>query len=144
MTILTTIIRTIGLPACAILLLLAYYEGVPGLRDIPFADQIPVVRELITGRVATESAKAAEAARKGYVQEARATAAEAKAAELQRQLDAGAIVISSYQEIAKNVRAAEEQAETEVETRIKENEKKLSDEGKDWRLDQSDIDFILR
>jgi hypothetical protein len=63
MTIVAAIVRTIGLPICAILVLLAYYEGVPVLRDIPYADRIPVVRELITGRVATEAAKAAEAAR---------------------------------------------------------------------------------
>jgi hypothetical protein len=35
------------------------YEGVPALRDIPFADRIPVVRELIVGRVGTERARGA-------------------------------------------------------------------------------------
>jgi hypothetical protein len=40
--------------------MLAFYEGVPVLRDIPYADRIPVVRELIVGRVGTERAKAAD------------------------------------------------------------------------------------
>ncbi len=44
-------------------------------------------------------------ARRGYVQEAIATAAEAKLSELQRQVAAGEIVIASYQEILKNTRA---------------------------------------
>lgn len=143
MTIVTTIIRTLGLPICAILLLLAYYEGVPVLRDIPFADRIPVVRELITGRVATESAKAATAARAGYVLLAEKTAAEAKATELLRQVNAGQIVIASYQEIAKNAKAAEQTIADDAETRITEYEKRLEAAGRSCRLDQSDIDELL-
>lgn len=44
-------------------------------------------------------------ARRGYVQEDRAIAAEAKLTEVQRQVDAGQIVIDSYQEILRNARA---------------------------------------
>jgi hypothetical protein len=50
--------------------MLGYYEGVPVLRDIPFADRIPVVRELIAGRVPPERAKArnmTQAARQGML-----------------------------------------------------------------------------
>jgi hypothetical protein len=144
MGVLALILRTLGLPVCIITGLLAYYEGFPFLRDIPFADRIPVVRELITGRVAAESAKAAEAARKGYVQEVRATAAEAKADELQRQVDAGAIVISSYQEIAKNARAAEQQTAADAEQRISDYEKLLQTAGRKCPLDQSDLDWLSR
>jgi len=80
MTVLVAILRTLGLPVCIIIALLGYYEGVPFLRDIPFADRIPVVRELITGRVATEKAKAASLAREGYVALTEKTALEAQLA----------------------------------------------------------------
>jgi hypothetical protein len=48
---LTAVIRTIGLPACAVALLLVYYEGLPGASRIPFLSSIPVVGDLLTGRV---------------------------------------------------------------------------------------------
>jgi hypothetical protein len=57
---------------------------VPVLRDIPYADHIPVVRELITGRVATEKAKAAAAAREGFVSLSEKTALETQLAEERR------------------------------------------------------------
>lgn len=51
--ILAVIVRQIGFAGCALLLLLGHYEGVPGLRDIPYVTSIPVLREFIAGRVQT-------------------------------------------------------------------------------------------
>jgi hypothetical protein len=144
MTMFAFILRTLGLPLCIFIGMLGYYEGVPVLRDIPYADRIPVVRELITGRVATESAKAATAARQSYVLLAEKTAAEAKANELQRQVNAGQIVISSYQEIAKNAKASEQAATDAAEIRIKDYETKLSANGKSCPLTGDDIDWMSR
>lgn len=56
--------RQIGLTGCVILALLAYYEGVPGLRDIPYLDRLPVARDLLAGRVAKQAAIAADAAQR--------------------------------------------------------------------------------
>jgi len=81
-------------------------------------------------------------ARKGYVIEARATAAEAKAAELQRQLTAGQLVISSYQEIAKNDRARDEKVAADTETRIADYEKRLQTAGRSCLLDPDDIRML--
>lgn len=50
------VLRAPGLPVGIFIGMLAFYEGVPVLRDIPYADRIPVVRELIVGRVGTERA----------------------------------------------------------------------------------------
>lgn len=83
-------------------------------------------------------------ARRGYVVEARATAAEAKSAELQRQVNAGQLVISSYQEIAKNDRARDAQTAADTDIRIKEYEKRLEAAGRSWHLDQSDVDELLK
>jgi len=99
------ILRTLGLPVCIIIVLLGYYEGVPFLRDIPFADRIPVVRELITGRVATEKAKAASAARAGYVELSEKTALEAQLAEEQR---SRLLASQLYDEARKRATAAEQ------------------------------------
>jgi translation initiation factor 2B subunit (eIF-2B alpha/beta/delta family) len=82
-------------------------------------------------------------ARQGYVIQARATAAEAKANELQRQVNAGQIVISSYQDIAKNAKAAEQKASDNAEQKIRDNETILRNTGRSWLLDQSDIDELL-
>ncbi|MDR6632325.1 hypothetical protein J2X72_001109 [Phyllobacterium sp. 1468] len=64
--------------AASFFLMLGIYEGVPLLRDIPYIGAIPVIGDLATGRVATESAKAATAARAGYVQLSEITALKAQ------------------------------------------------------------------
>ena len=67
MTIVTLMLRALGLPFCIFLGMLGYYEGVPVLRNIPFVDQIPIVMDLMIGRVAMERSEAASDARAGYV-----------------------------------------------------------------------------
>lgn len=58
MRILSILINAVIAGAPAILLMFAFYEGVPVLRDIPFIDRVPVVRELLVGRVPVQAAKA--------------------------------------------------------------------------------------
>lgn len=142
MNFISSIIRLIGLPAVIIIGLLAYYEGVPFLRDIPFIDHIPVVRELITGRVASEAAKAADKAREGYVLQAQAIAAQAEADKLKRDLAVAQIVIDSYEAVAKSDLAKEEAEAAAAEQGIPQNEQKLKAAGKSRLLDQSDIDWL--
>jgi hypothetical protein len=137
------VLRALGLPACIIIGMLAYYEGVPGLRDIPFADRIPVVRELITGRVATESAKAATTARAGYVLEAEKTAAEAKAAKLERERKADQIVIDAYQAQLLNRLTIEALQNEQHEQEIADYEKKLSAAGRSCHVTDADRSFLL-
>jgi hypothetical protein len=105
MGVLALILRTLGLPVCIIIALLGYYEGVPFLRDIPFADRIPVVRELITGRVATEKAKAASAAREGFVALSEKTALEAQLAKERRD---NLLASQLYDEAIKRAAAAQQ------------------------------------
>lgn len=81
-------------------------------------------------------------ARKGFVVEARATAAEAKAAELQRQVNAGQIVVDSYQEIAKTAKAAEQLAADTAEQRISEYETLLRNAGRSCGLSDDDIRML--
>jgi hypothetical protein len=143
MSVLALILRTLGLPVCIIIVLLGYYEGVPVLRDIPFADRIPVVRELITGRVATESAKAAAAARTGYVLEAEKTAAEAKSAKLERERKADQIVIDAYQAQLMNRLTLEALQNEQHEQEIADYEKKLSAAGRSCHVTDADRSFLL-
>ena len=81
-------------------------------------------------------------ARQGYVQEAQVIAAEAKVAEMQRQIAAGQYVISAYQEQLSNARAAEQAKSEQSEQEIAAYEKRLADEGRACRLDGTDIEWL--
>jgi hypothetical protein len=81
-------------------------------------------------------------ARAGYVQEDRALAAEAKSAELQRQVEAGNIVVASYQEVLKNARAKDAVDDAELEKGRAEFEAKLKAAGRDCGLTAGDLDWV--
>lgn len=82
-------------------------------------------------------------ARQGMVLEVRATAAEAKAAELERQVSAGRIVIEAYQVQLRNSRAAEEAQRDETEKRISEYEALRKTAGRSCTVDDFDRRFLL-
>lgn len=81
-----------GLLAMAAAAVFVFYEGVPigPLRSIPLLG--PVLEEITGGRVDRER----RAARDGFVRETGAIAAEAKAAEVARQLEAGRRAAARY------------------------------------------------
>lgn len=81
-------------------------------------------------------------ARSGYVLEVRAISAEAQRDELQRQYNAGQIVISAYQVQLKNARAKQAVEDAEDEQRISAYEQKLSAAGRSCALDDADLDFL--
>lgn len=113
------------------------YEGIPigPLARVPLIG--PVLEDWTGGRVDA----ARRAALQGYVLESRAVAAEARIAEMQRQLDAGRKAADGFAELLAIAQAdlAERAAADELET--SEYEKRLGDRGK---LDRADVDFILR
>lgn len=83
-------------------------------------------------------------ARQDYVRIAELEAEKARAAELQRQITAGAVALEEHR---KRLAASEilHQAETDrLEKEIEENEQALENAGRSCRLDQPDVDFILR
>lgn len=82
-------------------------------------------------------------AKQGMVLEVRATAAEAKAAELDRQVSAGRIVIEAYQVQLKNSRAAEATQRDEAEKRISEYEALRKTAGRSCVVDPADHRFLL-
>ncbi|SFJ55335.1 hypothetical protein SAMN04515648_4573 [Phyllobacterium sp. CL33Tsu] len=83
-------------------------------------------------------------ARRGYVAEARATAAEAKADKIQRERNANQIVIDAYQVQLKNARAAEAEKVEKHETEIAEHEAKLRAAGRSCLVDDADRDWLLK
>lgn len=87
MTALYSIARLIGVTGCAVLALLAYYEGIPGIRDIPGTAHIPIVRDFIAGRVEKVAAERVAAATADLVARSELIAARSRAAELERQID---------------------------------------------------------
>jgi DNA-binding transcriptional regulator YdaS (Cro superfamily) len=68
-------------------IIIAFYEGVPGLRDIPGISYVPVIRDFVVGRVQAQRALASEAAVEGYVSRTELKAAQAEAARLKKQAD---------------------------------------------------------
>ncbi len=143
MTIFIAILRALGIPLCIFLFMLGYYEGVPVLRDIPFVDQIPVVRELIAGRVPTERVRAADAARSGYVLEAEKKAAEARAAKMEKDRAAAQKVIDAYQVQLMNRQTLDALENEQHEQEIADCEKKLSAAGRACHVTDADRGFLL-
>lgn len=130
-------IQAIGAVGMTIIIMLGYYEGVPGLRDIPFAGKIPAVREFIVGRVELERGRAADAAREGYVARSELTAAKAEAERYRLQAVQNAI-------FAADARREAEDASARLKRKLSEQEK-LNDEDTDpgvsrWR--QYDLDRL--
>jgi hypothetical protein len=112
----SAIIGRLGLAGCAVVLALAYYEGIPGFNRLPFLDRVPLLREFVIGRVELERraavagmVSAAElAALRAQLAEAerlRSIADDAAAAERERA--AGLAKIGLDRETARQKRAAE-------------------------------------
>ena len=78
----------------------------------------------------------------GYVLQSKADAAEAKLAEVQRQVAAGEIVIASYQEILKNARAKDAEDDAKFAKERKDFESLLVAAGRSCGIDQSDLDWL--
>lgn len=144
MTILGSIIRAIGIPACLVIGLLFFYEGIPGASRIPLLTSIPVIGDLTTGRVATERAKAAADARRAYVDAMEKTALAAQLAERERQDRAGAIAIEEYRKRLAASQAAEQAASDQLESEIVENEKALDAAGRACRIDDDDLLWLRK
>lgn len=81
-------------------------------------------------------------AKRGLVAEVRATAAEAKASELERQVNAGRIVIDAYQAQLKNVRAQQAVADAEEEQRNADYAKRLASEKRSCGITDADRKFL--
>lgn len=141
---LAAIVRVVGLPASLVIGLLLFYEGVPFLRDIPFADRVPVLGQLVAGRVATERAEAAADANRTLVSAVEKAALAAQLAERERQRVIGAIALEDYRKRLVAVQADEQQASQQLETEILKHEKELVAAGRACRVDDADIEWLRR
>lgn len=74
----TAIIRAVGLPACLVIGLLVYYEGIPGAYRVPFLSALPVIGDLATGRVHAHAADQVRQATAGLIAKAEIVALQAK------------------------------------------------------------------
>lgn len=79
------IIRAIGLPACIVIGLLVYYEGIPGAHRVPFLSSLPVIGDMATGRVHAHAADQVQQATAKLVARSELTAVQAQLAR-ERQL----------------------------------------------------------
>lgn len=81
-------------------------------------------------------------ARAGYVQEDRALAAEAKAAELARQVGAGQVVIDAYQVQLKNIRAKDAEDDAQFAKDRADFQSRLVAAGRACGLSADDLDWL--
>ena len=139
MPILAAIIRAIGLPACIVIGLLVYYEGIPGAGRIPFLSSVPIVGDLTTGRVHSHAADQVRLATADLVTKAELTAARAQLSReraLRRIADEAAL---EARDRARAALRARTEAERELEARI------AADSGGDgatWT--EKDIQWLAR
>lgn len=87
---------------------------------------------------------AAREARAGYVLIAEKTAAEAKAAEMERQRNAAAQATEEHRKRLEAAQASEQAAKDTLETEIRSNELILSQKNRACIADSDDRTFILR
>lgn len=134
---LLAIARYLGVAGCAVVALLVYYEGIPGVRDIPGIAHLPVVRDLVVGKVEKAAAAASEKATANLVARTELTAAQAKANELRRQLDIAKRLADAAQ---KQAIAAQGEADSARETLEKRIEDDRNPADSRWR--QHDLDRL--
>jgi hypothetical protein len=134
-SILGGIVKFFGPVVVTAALIIGYYEGIPGLRDIPFIGRVPVIREFIVGRVEIESGKAAAAAREGYVARTALTAAQAEAERYRIQAIQNAAFAEQAREQAKTANA---ERDRDLGDQEKKNDADTDPEVSRWR--QYDLD----
>ncbi len=86
---------------------------------------------------------AARAARAGYVLIAERTAAEAKAAEMERQRNAAAQATEEHRKRLEAAQASEQAAKDTLESEIQSYELQLGQKNRACLLDRADRDFLL-
>ncbi|MCZ7501279.1 hypothetical protein [Agrobacterium sp. ST15.13.015] len=124
----------IGAGACVgIVITSIYWLGVPLLNDYPGLKNIPLIGNLAVGHVETVKAEVL----KGYVVLSEKTAAEARARELERQINAAARSLEEYRKRAVAAEKAKEEANERLEKLIAEDG---GDDGLRWN--DADVEWL--
>jgi len=135
----TAVIRMIGLPACLVILLLAYYEGVPGASRIPFLSSVPIVGNLATGRVHSYAADQVRRATADLVARSELAAVRAQLAREQALRRIASEAEIEARERARNALRAKGLAERELDVRI------AADSGADGAVwTEGDLEWLAR
>lgn len=134
MPFLAAIARQLGLAGCVLLATLAIYEGIPLLREVPG------IGPVFAGRVAN----AAAAARQGYVLEAERDAIAAELRERERQASAASMALEEHRRRLAASQEAQRALADKLELEIAQHEKELDAAGRACRLDDADLDWLLK
>jgi hypothetical protein len=135
----SAVIRVIGLPACLVILLLAYYEGVPGANRIPFLSSVPVIGDLATGRVHSHAADQVRRATADLVARSELAAVRAQLAREQALRRIASEAEVEARERARDALKAKSLAEQELEARI------AADSGTDGAVwTEGDLQWLAR
>ncbi len=113
-----TILQRIGITACLIIGIIVFYEGIPGLNRFPIIGAVPIVGDIVAGRVAIVRDQAVKDATAEMVSRVEMKVAQARAAELERQMKRNSEAALAAHKQAEIALANAEAARTELERRI--------------------------
>lgn len=136
---LSDIIRAIGLPASILIVLLVYYEGLPGAARIPFLSSVPIIGDLTTGRVHAHAADEVRRATADLVARAELKAVEAQ---LEREREFRRIADRAFVQARQRADEAEKAARLASKKLEKQIAEDTGDEGAVWT--EGDIRWIER
>jgi len=137
--VLSAIVRTIGLPAFVVVVLLAYYEGIPGASRVPFLVSVPIIGDLATGRVHSYAADQVRLATAGLVAQSEVAALRAQLAREQALRRIASEAEVEARDRARDALKAKGLAEQELEERIS------ADSGSDGAVwTEGDLEWLAR
>jgi hypothetical protein len=122
-----------------VLLIVLFYEGVPVIKEIPLIGHVPVVGWVVEGEVDRREATALD----GYVAKEALDTLQQKIAETDRQKQAATAALDQANKQIATAKAAEAQANADLEKGISDYEKRLVDARRSCLLDDDDVSVIV-
>ncbi len=144
MAIITAIARIIGIGGILFIALLLYEEGIPGANRIPFLPSIPIVGDLIAGRVHTHAAQQVKLATANMVTTFERDTLASKLGEMERQRNAASQAVEEHRKRLEAAQASEQAAKDNLENELRSFELQLSEQNRACVLDRAQRDFLLR
>lgn len=141
---LIAILRQIGLIGTIIIAILVFYEGIPVLRENPWTLQVPILRDLVHGRVRAESERAVSEALKAMNELLERKTVEAQLAELERQRLIRQISEARFDLEVEKATREEAEASAQLEKERQQNEERLRLEKRSCILTDDDIEWMRR
>ena len=121
MAIIYAMARYLGFAGCCVVLLLFYYEGIPGASRVPFLSSVPILGDLTTGKVHSYAAQQVALATKGMVTKFERDTLAAQLDEERRRAQQAAQITEEYRKRTEAAQIATAHAQDKLEKIIAED-----------------------